>query len=249
MTYHLYPISASERCEICMGRKPRIWYPGATYHITSRGNRRSAIFYDDADRLKYLALLSEVHQEFPFKIHAYCLMTNHIHLLMETTDYHSKKIMKRLHSLYAIYFNKRHDLSGHVFSGRYHARLIRNTNYFLEVSKYIHLNPYMANIVDSPEKYYWSSYKNYLAKTNHSFLTTTKVLQFFSEDSVVLYKEFVEKDLDNHVNRDFLTEFYDDYLKEAAKKSLATISEENTNLIVAESFYTENDKKETPLLE
>lgn len=107
-----------------MARKFRTWYPGAMYHITSRGNRRSALFYDDIDRKTYLELLEETKAFYPFHLHAYCLMTNHIHLQLETTPHHTKCIMKMLNSRYALHFNKRHRLVGHVFQGRYGAELI-----------------------------------------------------------------------------------------------------------------------------
>jgi putative transposase len=124
-----------------LSRDHRIWFPGAKYHITNRGNRRAAFFYDDFDHQEYLNLLEESRKYFPFHLHAYCLMTNHIHLLIETIHHHPKDIMKMLNSRYAMYFNKRHHLVGHVFRGRYGAELIDTAEYLLGVSRYIHLNP------------------------------------------------------------------------------------------------------------
>lgn len=175
-----------------MARKRRIWYPGASYHITSRGNRRGAIFYDDRDRLTYLNLLEETRTRYPFHLHAYCLMTNHIHLQVETIDDHPQHMMKMLHSLYAIYFNKRHRLVGHVFQGRYGAQLIDTNNYAVEVSKYIHLNPVEAKMVSQPAEYRWSSYNAYVSDNENKHVTTDKILTFFPDSQKEHYRHYVE---------------------------------------------------------
>lgn len=116
-----------------VSRKLRVWFPGVKYHITSRGNRRAAIFYDDFDREVYLQYLEEARRYFPYYLHSYCLMTNHIHLQFETIQHHPKDIMKMLNSRYAMYFNKRLHLVGHVFQGRYGSELIDSSTYLLEV--------------------------------------------------------------------------------------------------------------------
>lgn len=161
-----------------MFRKLRTWYPGAKYHITSRGNRRLAIFYDGFDRSAYLELLEEARKFYPFYLHSYCLMTNHIHLLIETIQHHPKEMMKMLNSRYAMYFNKRHHLVGHVFQGRYGAELIEASDYLLDSSRYIHLNPARASMVKSPEVYPWSSYYAYVSDTPNPYIT---ILLFFPE--------------------------------------------------------------------
>lgn len=179
-----------------MSRKPRIWFPGANYHITSRGNRHTDIFIDDFDRKRYLQLLEETRLLFPFHLHAYCLMTNHIHLQLETINHHPKEIMKMLNSRYAIYFNKRHQLDGHVFQGRYGAELIDSAKYFLEVSRYIHMNPMEAKMVISPELYPWSSYPAYFSNVFNPHITTSKVLSYFPEPQKENYRLFVIKGSD-----------------------------------------------------
>jgi putative transposase len=175
-----------------LSRKPRVWFPGAMYHITNRGNRRSSIFYDNQDRLNYLELLEETRAKYPFHLHSYCLMTNHIHLQLETIQIHPKEIMKMLNSRYALYFNKRHRLVGHVFQGRYGAELINTTDYFLEVSKYIHLNPVEANMVRLPQSYPWSSYSTYISHQLNPHITTEKILSLFSEPQKENYRQYVE---------------------------------------------------------
>lgn len=175
-----------------MARKPRIWFPGATYHITARGNRRASIFYDNKDFQHYLDLILLCKEQFPFSLHAYCLMPNHIHLLLETKDHSPSIIIKFVHSQYAINFNKRHDLSGHVFQGRYYANLVRTTTYFLESSRYIHLNPLEAEMVEKPEAYNWSSYSAYMdKKKNGPILETERILAYFQEPRRGKYNEYV----------------------------------------------------------
>jgi putative transposase len=173
-----------------MSRKPRVWFPGAVYHITSRGNRKAAIFYSQKDYEKYLSLLEETREKYPFLLHAYCLMPNHLHLLLETIDIHIKEIMKMLHSNYATYFNKRYDLVGHVFQGRYGAKLIDSVDYFSEASRYIHLNPVEANLVSSPEQYQWSSYAAYVLGNKNPHVITSKLLFYFQTSEN--YRKYVE---------------------------------------------------------
>ncbi|MED4227920.1 transposase [Neobacillus cucumis] len=175
-----------------MSRKHRVWFPGAKYHITSRGNRRSSIFYDDFDREAYFQFLEEARCYFPFYLHTYCLMTNHIHLQIETIHHHPKDMMKMLNSRYAMYFNKRHNLVGHVFQGRYGAELIDSKDYLLDVSRYIHLNPVEANMVKSPSDYRWSSYAAYISDYVNPHITTTKILSHFREPQKEHYRKFVE---------------------------------------------------------
>ncbi len=144
----------------------------------------------------YLRLLKATNEKYPFTLHAYCLMTNHIHLLLETKESPTKDIMRYLHSRYATYFNQRHDLVGHVFQGRYHAEFIDSATYFIEVSRYIHLNPVKSNLVDKPEHYSWSSYNAYCEKdfNNLPFLSTNRVLSFFefsSTGAANAYSDFI----------------------------------------------------------
>jgi len=178
-----------------MSRKPRNWYPGAVYHITDRGNRQMSIFMDDKDRFKYMELLEETRIYFPFTLHAYCLMTNHLHLLLETINHHPKDIMKMLNSRYGIYFNHRHNLVGHVFQGRYKSEMIDSAEYFLNTSRYIHLNPIEANIVQDPSRYRWSSYSAYISNYQNPHISTERILSYFPEPQKDVYKRIIENDI------------------------------------------------------
>ncbi|ASN03573.1 REP-associated tyrosine transposase [Virgibacillus necropolis] len=177
-----------------MARKARIWFPGAIYHITARGNRRDSIFHDFHDYQSYMGLIGSCKQDFPFFIHAYCLMPNHIHLLLETKEEPPGNIIKFIHSRYAIYFNKRYELTGHVFQGRYHPKLINSNDYFLKASRYIHLNPVEAKMTSKPEHYFWSSYSNYMdGSEEKSILETSRVLSLFQEPCRKKYCTYVEQ--------------------------------------------------------
>jgi REP element-mobilizing transposase RayT len=175
-----------------MSRKIRVWHPGSIFHITSRGNRHATLFYDDYDRKKYLTLLNETCEKFPFYLHAYCLMTNHIHLLLEIINDPPGEIIKMAHSLYAIYFNKRHELDGHVFQGRYKSELIDSPQYLLEASRYIHLNPVKAGIVEHPAQYPWSSYLSYVTTNPNPFIVTQRILSHVPYPKKKHYQQYVE---------------------------------------------------------
>lgn len=179
-----------------MARKRRVWYPGAMYHITARGNRRAAIFRIKHDYEMYLTLLQEVRNKYPYKLHAYCLMTNHLHLQIETISDHIQYIMKDLHSNYAIYFNKRLKIDGHVFQGRYGAQLIEDDAYFLEVSRYIHRNPLEAKMVKKLEEYPWSSYSAYIYNEANPYIDKSKTYAYFPDPNHLYYQRFVESNAD-----------------------------------------------------
>ncbi|MBU8906512.1 transposase [Desertibacillus haloalkaliphilus] len=176
-----------------MVRKQRVWFPHAMYHITKRGNRRSELFLDDDDRYAYLDFLEQTRLKFPFELHAYCLMTNHIHLQLQTIEDPISQIMLQLNTIYAKYFNQKYQLSGHVFQGRYGAELIDSRLYEIDVSKYIHLNPLSANMVEKAEHYHWSSYRTYIYKEHNPHITTNKILSYFPYPQPINYQKYVER--------------------------------------------------------
>jgi putative transposase len=189
-------------------RKLRVWHPGQVYHITSRGNRKELIFADKRDYEKYVKLMIETKQEIPFNLHAYCLMPNHVHLLIEMLDESISKIVKKIHTRYAIYFNKRYNLIGHVFQDRFHSTIVHSTDYLLQVTRYIHLNPVKAKMVEKPEEYVWSSHQAYLNNLKqfpsklHSKLsiTTEKVLSNFPEPAKQNFNDFVNSMNDKNID-------------------------------------------------
>lgn len=144
-----------------MARPLRIEYSGALYHVMSRGNARKAIVRDDVDREKRLDWLRRTVETYGWRLHAFVLMDNHDHLFVETPEANLSAGMQFLNGGYSSYFNRRRRRSGHLFQGRFKAQLIEEEGYFLEVSRYIHLNPVRAKRIP-PEKYPWSSYPGYV---------------------------------------------------------------------------------------
>ena len=164
-----------------MTRPLRIEYSGAVYHITSRGNEKKAVFKDDQDRINFLNTLQHVNKRYNWLCHAYCLMTNHYHLLIETPDGNLSLGMRQLNGVYTQLFNKRHQRTGHLFQGRFKGILIQKDSHLLEVCRYVVLNPLRARIGESPKEWKWSSYNAFAGKAKpHPSLTTDWVLGQFS---------------------------------------------------------------------
>lgn len=178
-----------------MPRKPRIEFEGAFYHVLARGNQRQTIFNDESDCRKYLQLLAIYKNRFNYRLYAYVLMNNHVHILIETGDVPLSKILQGIHQSYTMYFNRKNQTVGHLFQGRYKAILCDRDAYLLTLLKYIHYNPVRAGIVTTPDKYLWSSHRAYNRKTKPNGLVDTgQVLSMFSEDKPLgrnLYHDFM----------------------------------------------------------
>src|SRR3990172_1833118 len=142
-----------------MSRPLRLEFPNALYHVTSRGDRQDAIFEDDQDRLLFLSTLGQVITRFNWVCHAWCLMDNHYHLLIQTPDGNLSKGMRQLNGVYTQASNRRHRRVGHLFQGRFKAILVDSDAYLLELSRYVVLNPVRAGIVKKPGAWPWSSYR------------------------------------------------------------------------------------------
>jgi len=142
-----------------MARPLRIEFPGAVYHITSRGNALQDIYVDDADREAFLDVLTRVVERFHWLCHAYCLMGNHYHLLVETLEPTLSRGMRQLNGVYTQRFNRRHGRAGHLFGGRFKAILVEREAYLLELCRYVVLNPVRAGLVRAAKDWPWSSYR------------------------------------------------------------------------------------------
>ena len=165
-----------------MARPLRIEFPGAVYHVTSRGNQRNNIFVDDEDRETFLNIVAHAAKRHNWSCHAYCLMDNHYHMLIETPDGNLSKGMRQLGGVYTQAYNRRHNLSGHLFQGRYKSVLIEKDSHLLEVIRYVVLNPLRAGLVKSPKDWIWSSYRATCGmESSHSCLTVDWVLGQFNE--------------------------------------------------------------------
>lgn len=141
-----------------MSRPLRIEFPGAVYHVTSRGDRREPIFEDDADRAELLAVLGQALDRFDAGVLAYCLMGNHYHFVLHTRQANLSRLMRHLNGVYTQNFNLRHGKVGHLLQGRFKAILVDQDAYLLEVCRYVELNPVRAAMVDEPGRWPWSSY-------------------------------------------------------------------------------------------
>ena len=177
-----------------MARPLRLEYPGAFYHVTCRGNRREQIYRNRSDRLAWLAETDRVCRRFHFFVHAYCQMTNHFHMLVETPEGNLGQGMRQLNCAYSQYYNRRHGLAGHVMEGRYKAILVQKDSYLRELARYVVLNPVRAGIVARPEQWEWSSYRFMLGDPSPSWLKTEWLLACFGEEpsaATHAYQDFV----------------------------------------------------------
>lgn len=157
-----------------MARKLRVEYPGAIYHITHRGNAKLPIFSDDHDRERFLMRLAESLDTYNVRLYMFCLMKNHIHLVCETPEGNVSRFMQSLTTGYTVYYNLRHESSGHLFQGRFGSKLVEGDSYLLALTRYVHLNPvYISTVEKLPLKervarlnsYKWSSYQGYVEET------------------------------------------------------------------------------------
>lgn len=167
-----------------MARKPRIHLPGGLYHVMLRGNGGQPVFLTDDDRYRFYLLLQEGANRFGFRVHAFCLMKNHIHLALQCGDIPISRAMHNLSFRYTRWINWREKRAGHLFQGRYKAVLVDGDSYLLELVRYIHLNPVRAGMVESPEEYPWSGHSAYLGKEVLLWLTRDWVLGQFGETVV-----------------------------------------------------------------
>ncbi len=141
-----------------MARPLRIELAGGLYHVTSRGDRREDIFLDDADRLMWLELFGQVCRRYNWICHAWCLMDNHYHIVVETVEGNLAQGMRQLNGVYTQDFNRTHHRVGHVFQGRYKAIIVEKDSYLLELARYVVLNPVRARMVKDAGDWPWSSY-------------------------------------------------------------------------------------------
>lgn len=175
-----------------MARPLRIEFPGALYHVTSRGNAREPIFLEDPDRQLFLDTMGVVVERHRWQCHAYCLMTNHYHLLVETPEANLSQGMRQLNGLYTQRFNRRHDRVGHVLQGRFKGILVEREAHLLELARYVVLNPVRAGMVPAPEDYPWSSLRATLGLTHApAWLTLEPLLAPFG--SRTRYRGFVRE--------------------------------------------------------
>lgn len=177
-----------------MPRKPRLEFPGAFYHVLTRGNQKQKIFLDKQDFRKYLQILAEYKARYAFLLYGYVLMPNHVHLLIETGETPLSKILQGINQRYTMYFNWKYETVGHIFQGRYKAILCDREEYLLSLIKYIHSNPVKAKLVEDLDKYPWSSHRFFLKPRPEGVADTQMVLRMFGEEwgrAVNGYRDFM----------------------------------------------------------
>ena len=160
------------------------------YHITSRGDDRKKIYISDYDYKKFLEYVLTAKDKYKFYLYAYVLMTNHYHLLIETTQPNLSRIMQYINTAYTTYYNVKRKRKGHLYQGRYKSIIIDGDSYFLELTRYIHLNPVKAKMVKSPEEYRWTSFHGYMKKKGDEYINKDKI-KLYLDMKTEEYKKFV----------------------------------------------------------
>ncbi len=177
-----------------MARKPRIEFEGAFYHVLTRGNQKQKIFKENDDLNIYLEILFDYKKRYNYYLFSYVLMSNHVHLLIQTQKTPLSKILQGVNQRYTAYFNRKYKTVGHLFQGRYKAILCDRDEYMLSLVKYIHMNPVRARVAESPAGYKWSSHSTYSKRITEGIVDTDIVLRMFSEDKAKarkLYRNFM----------------------------------------------------------
>jgi REP element-mobilizing transposase RayT len=172
-----------------MARRPRLFGPGLLYHVIARGNQRQQTFFDEADYGAYLRHLALYRERHGVSLHAYCLMPNHVHLLVRTGDTPLAKFMQGVQQSYTLRFNRIYKKVGHLFQGRYQAIVCDSDLYLLTLVRYIHLNPVRATLTATPEEYPYSGHRTYLAGRSTALIDPTPVLDLVG--GPVAYARFV----------------------------------------------------------
>ena len=182
-----------------MARPLRQIVPGGVYHITTRGNNRQAVFLDEEDRESYLDLLRDAKKAFSFRLYLYVLMTNHVHLLLRTSDNNQmciSAIMKSLTLRYTKRFNKKYERSGNLFQPKYFSNVLEADSHLLELTRYIHLNPVRARMVENINDYPYSSCHSYFDVKPDDLVDREEILEFFGQRPSTQrerYRKFVEE--------------------------------------------------------
>ena len=181
-----------------MSRPLRIEYPDAWYHVMSRARRGQEVFPAREDYYSFIDLLKVTAEIFNMRIAAYCLMSTHYHLLIQTPDANLSRCMRHINGVYTQRYNKRNGCDGTLFRGRYKSILVDADSYLLEVVRYIHRNPLRAGIIDKLNDYPWSSHKGYMSKAvKWEWLHKNYILDMFSKDKklqIIAYKRFISSD-------------------------------------------------------
>jgi putative transposase len=180
-----------------VARPPRLQFPNAIYHVSARGNERAAVFRGDGDRQHFLELVAQNVKDELWRVFAYCLMTNHYHLLVQTPVPNLARGMRQLNGVYAQAFNRRHDRVGHLFQGRYGARIVQADKHLLGAVRYVVRNPVRAGLCAHPGEWRWSSHRAALGTAPPWFLDRAGLLAYFGpkrSEALERYRTYCEED-------------------------------------------------------
>ncbi len=242
-----------------MTRSIRIQFPGAFYHIFSRGNAKQGIFLEDSDRDRFLHLLSNTVNRYEWIVHGYCLMSNHYHLLLETPLPNLSDGMRFLNGQYAQKFNFSHNRVGHLFEKRFGSHVVERDLYLLELTRYIALNPVRAGLVDHPACYEWSSYRPATGRcATPAFLNIETTLGLFSHNTLEamrLYEDFALEAIDREIRFEiragvllgsdiFCAKLEEEFLRKENKKGIKQEQLHAFRPKLAQLFASEMDRVE-----
>lgn len=214
-----------------------------TYHIMLRGINKQNIFNDNLDRNKFLRALKETKERYQYKLYAYCLMNNHVHLLICDSKQKISSIIQSLAIKYSLYFNKKYDRVGHLFQNRYKSKCVENKRYLLNLIRYIHQNPEKANLATTKD-YRWSSFKEYFSKS--TFIDESDILELF-DFNINQFTTFNLKYVDNHIEElefEFLNKFDDKRATQIIKEKLNILNLEEivSYNVILRNNYIKNMK-------
>lgn len=205
-----------------MARKSRIHFEGAIYHVVCRGNNKSYVFESNAEKEKYLSIIQRYKEKFNFKLHAYCIMSNHVHLLIGIEEVPLNKIMQGIQQVYTYYYNKKHSRSGHVFQQRYNSTICLDHLYLTNLLRYIHQNPVRANI-PSGINYEYSSHNVYAGIRENSIVDQDFIIKLYGNSLENQRNEYMTK-IKNTLNREELDAL--------ARENIIGYEEKNHNCIM-----------------
>ena len=199
-----------------MPRRGRNLSKSGIYHVMIRGNERKDIFLDGEDREKFIDTLAQKKKGGEYILYAYCLMDNHVHLVIKEGNDSISRTMKRINTSYAYYYNKKYDRIGHVFQDRYRSEAVENEGYLVSVIRYVHNNPTKAGVCVNAEQYSWSSYNLYISQNNNRLVETSEILNIYSKEKEKSIQLFI-----SHTN-----EFNHDMYIEAEEKPCTKLKQE-----------------------
>lgn len=214
-----------------MTRKPRIHHPGAFYHVMLRGNNGQQIFFSDTDCCRLCLLIQQGTERFGYSVSGYCFMKNHVHLVLKMGEKHISHAIQHLAYRYSRYINRKEKRIGHLFQGRFKAILVDDSDYLLELIRYVHLNPVRANLVNRPEDYHWNGHRGYLGLENLVWLNTDDVLRKFDSHEITaksLYVDFIRRGIGQETQS---------YLKYGSHEGRFLGTDESFQKIISQNFH------------